>query len=98
MVLRPFLKGKIMKASHILVADLNTALTLKQKLNEGNNFDSLARKYSTCPSNAHGGDLGEFGPGQMVKPFEDATVALNLGEVSEPVQTQFGWHIIHRTG
>jgi peptidyl-prolyl cis-trans isomerase C len=87
-----------MKASHILVADLNTAHMIKQKLNEGNNFDSLARKFSTCPSNARGGDLGEFGPGMMVKPFEDATVALQVGSVSDPVQTQFGWHIIHRTG
>ena len=87
-----------MKASHILVGDLPTAQMLKQKIAEGNNFDSLARRYSACPSNARGGDLGEFGPGQMVKPFEDATVALNVGEVSEPVQTQFGWHIIHRTG
>ena len=87
-----------MKASHILVADLNTAQMIKQKLNEGNNFDSLARKFSTCPSNARGGDLGEFGPGMMVKPFEDATMALHVGDISEPVQTQFGWHIIHRTG
>jgi parvulin-like peptidyl-prolyl isomerase len=87
-----------MRASHILVADQNTAMDLKQKLNEGNNFDSLARKFSSCPSSSRGGDLGEFGPGMMVRPFEDATVALSVGDVSEPVQTQFGWHIIHRTG
>jgi peptidyl-prolyl cis-trans isomerase C len=73
-------------------------MDLKQKLNEGNNFDSLARKFSSCPSSSRGGDLGEFGPGMMVRPFEDATVALGVGDVSEPVQTQFGWHIIHRTG
>ena len=87
-----------MRARHILVADQNTAIDLKQKLNEGNNFDSLARKFSSCPSSSRGGDLGEFGPGMMVRPFEDATVALGVGDVSEPVQTQFGWHIIHRTG
>ena len=87
-----------MRASHILVADQNTAMDLKQKLNEGNNFDSLARKFSSCPSSSRGGDLGEFGPGMMVRPFEVATVALGVGDVSEPVQTQFGWHIIHRTG
>ena len=87
-----------MRSSHILVADQNTAMDLKQKLNEGNNFDSLARKFSSCPSSSRGGDLGEFGPGMMVRPFEDATVALGVGDVSEPVQTQFGWHIIHRTG
>ncbi len=87
-----------MRASHILVADQATAMDLKQKLNEGNNFDSLARKFSSCPSSSRGGDLGEFGPGQMVRPFEDATMSLGIGDVSEPVQTQFGWHIIHRTG
>jgi len=87
-----------MRASHILVADQATAMEIKQKLNEGNNFDSLARKYSSCPSSSRGGDLGDFGPGQMVRPFEDATVSLSIGSVSEPVQTQFGWHIIHRTG
>ena len=87
-----------MRASHILVADQATAMEIKQKLNEGNNFDSLARKYSSCPSSSRGGDLGDFGPGQMVRPFEDATVSLSIGAVSEPVQTQFGWHIIHRTG
>lgn len=87
-----------MKASHILVADQNTAMDLKKKLDEGNNFDSLARKFSSCPSSSRGGDLGEFGPGQMVRPFEDATISLGIGDISEPVQTQFGWHIIHRTG
>ncbi len=87
-----------MRANHILVADLDTAQMLKQKLNEGNNFDSLARKYSSCPSSSRGGDLGEFSTGMMVRPFEDATVSLQVGQISDPVQTQFGWHIIQRTG
>jgi len=86
------------QASHILVSDLNTAVTLKQKIAEGIDFAELARTHSSCPSKANGGSLGAFGPGQMVKPFEDATFALNVGEYSEPVQTQFGWHLIHRTG
>lgn len=85
-------------ASHILVSDLNTALTIKQKLNEGSNFAELAKQHSSCPSKQNGGQLGFFGRGRMVKPFEDAAFALNVGQISEPVQTQFGWHLIHRTG
>jgi parvulin-like peptidyl-prolyl isomerase len=85
------------QASHILVEDLNTALTLKQKIAAGENFASLAQQHSSCPSRAQGGNLGSFGRGQMVKPFEDATFALEVGGLSEPVQTQFGWHLIHRT-
>ena len=84
-------------ASHILVGDLNTALTLRQKLEEGSNFAQLAGLHSACPSRANGGQLGEFGPGRMVKSFEDAAFALPVGEISQPVQTQFGWHLIHRT-
>jgi parvulin-like peptidyl-prolyl isomerase len=86
------------QASHILVSDLNTAVTLKQKIAEGADFASLAQQYSSCPSKANNGSLGSFGRGQMVKPFEDATFSLGVGEFSEPVQTQFGWHLIHRTG
>jgi parvulin-like peptidyl-prolyl isomerase len=85
-------------ARHILVSDLNTALTVKAKLNKGSQFGDLARAHSSCPSRARDGDLGVFGPGMMVKPFEDATFALEVGQVSEPVQTQFGWHLIQRTG
>jgi peptidyl-prolyl cis-trans isomerase C len=84
-------------ASHILVSDLNTAVTLKQKITEGSNFAQIAGLHSMCPSRANGGNLGQFGPGMMVKPFEDAAFALKVGEISEPVQTQFGWHLIHRT-
>lgn len=85
------------QAKHILVSDLNTALTIKAKLSEGSTFGELARAHSTCPSRARDGDLGSFGPGMMVKPFEDAAFALQVGQVSEPVQTQFGWHLIERT-
>jgi len=87
-----------MKASHILVKTLNEAVSLKNKLNEGASFAELARAHSTCPSGERGGDLGEFGSGQMVRPFEDATVACAVGSISQPVQTQFGYHLIHRTG
>jgi peptidyl-prolyl cis-trans isomerase C len=86
-----------MKASHILVSTKEQA---EEILKEANalSFASLAQQYSSCPSKARGGDLGDFGPGMMVKPFEDATVATPVGEISQPVQTQFGWHLIHRTG
>ena len=87
-----------MKASHILVKTLNEAVSLKNKLNEGASFADLARAHSTCPSGQRGGDLGEFGSGQMVQAFEDATVATAVGSISQPVQTQFGYHLIHRTG
>jgi peptidyl-prolyl cis-trans isomerase C len=86
-----------MKASHILVSTLEQAQSI---LTEANalNFASLAQTHSSCPSRARGGDLGDFGPGQMVKPFEDATQATAVGSISQPVQTQFGYHLIHRTG
>ena len=85
------------EASHILVPSLEQAQALRQQISEGADFGSLARDNSTCPSRANGGSLGKFGPGMMVPPFEQATFALPVGEVSQPVQTQFGWHLIHRT-
>nr|MCR5682907.1 peptidyl-prolyl cis-trans isomerase [Clostridiales bacterium] len=57
-------------------------------------FEDAARTYSSCPSKAQGGDLGEFGHGQMVPEFEEACAAMEVGALSEPVQTQFGWHVI----
>ena len=86
-----------MKASHILVSTLEQAESILAEAN-ALNFASLAQQHSSCPSKARGGDLGDFGPGQMVKPFEDATVATAVGSISQPVQTQFGYHLIHRTG
>jgi len=86
-----------MKASHILVPTLEQATTLLAEATPLN-FGQLAMQHSSCPSKARGGDLGEFGPGMMVKPFEDATVATPVGFISQPVQTQFGFHLIHRTG
>jgi len=86
-----------MKASHILVATKEQAEAILAEANSLN-FGQLAQQHSSCPSKANGGDLGEFGPGQMVKPFEDATVATPVGAISAPVQTQFGFHLIHRTG
>ena len=86
------------RASHILVEKQSQALKVLDELKAGGNFADLAKKYSTCPSGKRGGDLGQFGRGQMVKEFEQATFAMKVGEISQPVKTQFGYHIIKRTG
>ncbi len=86
-----------LRASHILVKTKEEAEEILKKLDEGGDFAELAKEYSICPSKEKGGDLGQFSSGQMVKPFEDATMALKVGEISKPVETQFGWHIIKRT-
>lgn len=87
------------KASHILVKTEDEAKKLLDEIKSGKSFAELASEHSLCPSGQNGGDLGYFGRGMMVKPFEDAAFALeNIGEVSEPVQTQFGWHLIQLTG
>ena len=83
------------KASHILVADEQTAINAIQKLEEGADFAELAREVSTGPSGPNGGDLGYFGRGAMVPVFEQAAFALGVGSfTSAPVQSQFGWHVI----
>lgn len=84
-------------ASHILVPTKERALQLHQEITEGASFEGLATINSNCPSRANGGALGTFDRGQMVKPFEDAAFALNVNDISEPVETQFGWHLIKRT-
>ena len=85
------------RASHILVEKQSQALKVLEELKAGADFKELAKKYSTCPSGKKGGDLGQFGRGQMVREFEQAAFALKTGQVSEPVKTQFGYHIIKRT-
>jgi parvulin-like peptidyl-prolyl isomerase len=84
------------KARHILVEQEYEAQDLVKKLSEGVSFEDLARKFSRCPSSARGGDLGEFGRGRMVQAFEEAAFALAVGEVSPPVRTRFGYHLIQR--
>lgn len=84
-------------AKHILVEHAHEAQDLLKKIESGESFESLAKKYSKCPSGRNGGDLGEFGKGQMVRPFEEAVFALGVGEVTtQPVKTQFGHHLIKR--
>ena len=85
------------RASHILVESLDKANTLREQIKAGAEFAAIAKNNSTCPSGQSGGDLGSFGPGMMVKPFEDATFSLQVGDLSQPVQTQFGYHLIQRT-
>ena len=81
-------------ASHILVETEAEALDIRKSLDDGADFAELAKEKSTGPSGASGGSLGWFGLGMMVKPFEDAVVSMKPGEISPPVQTQFGWHIL----
>jgi len=86
------------RASHILVESKDEAVDLLNKIKDGSvDFETAAAQKSLCPSGSVGGDLGFFGKGMMVKPFEDAAFSLEIGELSEPVQTQFGWHIIKVT-
>ena len=86
--------GTEYNASHILVETEEEAKAIKEALDGGANFAELAREKSTGPSGPNGGALGWFKTGSMVPAFEAAVVALKAGEVSDPVQTQFGWHVI----
>ena len=88
------IEPKQVKASHILVNDRTQADMLKYKIDNGANFEELAKRFSKCPSGQNGGDLGYFGRGQMVPEFEHAAFATPVGVVSNPVETQFGWHLI----
>jgi peptidyl-prolyl cis-trans isomerase C len=86
------------KASHILVGGQALARRLQQELRQGARFEELARRHSTCPSKSSGGDLGWFGTGKMVKEFENAVRKTGIGSTTDPVRTQFGYHIIKVTG
>lgn len=88
---------KEITASHILVEKEYEGEDVLKKLSEGCTFESLAKAFSKCPSSEEGGDLGSFGKGQMVAAFEQAAFALQPGEISGLVRTQFGYHIIKRT-
>ncbi len=81
-------------ASHILVETEDEAKAIVEQLNNGADFAALAKEKSTGPSGPNGGELGWFGLGQMVPEFEQAVTGLQVGAISEPVQTQFGWHVV----
>lgn len=82
-------------AKHILVDNEELCSEVKERIENGElSFEDAAKEYSTCPSNAQGGSLGVFGRGMMVPEFEEAAFTLELNTVSEPVKTQFGYHLV----
>ena len=86
------------RASHILVDNEEHAKQIKLELEKSDKtFADLAKEKSEGPSGENGGDLGFFGRGKMAKPFEKKAFELDVGEVSDPVETQFGWHLIKKT-
>lgn len=84
-------------ARHILVPSQEKADDLKKQIEEGADFAQLAKDNSSCPSSRRGGDLGEFGRGQMVPEFDRAVFEGEVGNVLGPVKTQFGYHLIEVT-
>lgn len=101
------------KASHILLMYQGSARStatrskdeaatqiaqLKTQIDGGADFGELAKQHSDCPSGAQGGDLGQFGRGQMVGPFETAAFGMGVDETSDVIETDFGYHIVRRTG
>src|SRR6266568_4459167 len=90
-------KEKVMakaSARHILVASQESCETLKTQIETGADFAAVAKEHSLCPSGKQGGDLGTFGPGQMVKEFDQAVFTGDVGKVLGPIQTQFGYHLV----
>ncbi len=84
-------------ARHILVKTEEECEDLKSKIESGADFGEMAKEFSLCPSGQEGGALGEFGPGQMVKEFDEVVFNNELGKVHGPVRTQFGYHLIEIT-
>ena len=84
-------------ARHILVSSEEKCLELKKEIEEGADFAQIAKKNSSCPSGQSGGDLGTFGPGQMVKEFDEVVFSADLNTVQGPVKTQFGYHLLEVT-
>ncbi len=88
-------KVKKVQARHILVGSKELADEIKKKVDDGEEFTKLAEEFSECPSKKRGGDLGWFGKGAMVRPFEVAAFSADEGAIVGPVKTEFGYHIIY---
>jgi len=84
-------------ARHLLVDTEEKCLMLKAEIEAGKDFAVVAKEHSSCPSNAQGGDLGSFGPGQMVPEFDKVVFSAPINEVQGPVKTQFGYHLLEVT-
>ena len=84
-------------ARHILVDSEEFCQELKTKITGGEDFAELAKAHSSCPSSASGGDLGSFGPGQMVQEFDKVVFSAEINQVQGPVKTQFGYHLLEVT-
>ncbi len=84
-------------ARHILVSTEEKAAELKTQIEAGEDFASIAKSNSSCPSSAQGGDLGEFGPGMMVPEFDKVVFSAPVNQVQGPVKTQFGYHLLEVT-
>ena len=96
--LNPNVDVQQVRASHILVKDRKVAVQIKKDIKSGKiTFEEAAMKYSLCPSGQNGGDLGYFERNKMAQQFADAAFDLKVGEISNPVGTKFGWHIIKTT-
>ncbi len=84
-------------ARHILVSSEEICQELKEEIESGADFAAVAKEHSQCPSGRDGGNLGVFGPGQMVKEFDEVVFSGEVGVVHGPVKTQFGYHLIDIT-
>ncbi|MCE2931016.1 MAG: peptidylprolyl isomerase [Vampirovibrionales bacterium] len=82
------------RASHLLVDSEEQAVNLREEIVAGKEFAEVARTVSKCPSGRNGGDLGFFGRGRMVPEFDQAAFTQPVGEISEPIKTQFGYHLL----
>lgn len=89
-----FVEPARVSAKHILVDSEESANEIRKEILAGLSFEDAARKYSSCPSKEQGGNLGEFSKGMMVPEFEEAAFELPIGEISVPVKTQFGYHLV----
>jgi len=85
-------------ARHILVETEAECLDLKKRIDSGEDFAEVAKAHSSCPSKDQGGDLGQFGPGMMVKEFDEVVFSADVNTLQGPVKTQFGFHLLEVTG